>query len=68
LICWICTASTLALIVVSASMLERNLSELTNGVGSAVIVALGFAGSIQLMQACSSTLARADYRVVAFDF
>ena len=49
-------------------MLERNLSELTNSVGSAVIVALGFAGSIQLMQACSSTLARADYRVVAFDF
>ena len=44
------------------------LYELTNSVGPAVIVAHGFAGSIQLMQACSSTLARAGYRVVAFDF
>ena len=67
---WICTASTLALIFVSASMLERDLSELlitkltfgttplvlyelTNSVGPAVIVAHGFASSIQLMQVYS---------------
>ena len=82
---WICTALTLALIVVSASLLERNRSELliskltfsitpivlyelTNSIGPAVTAAHGFAGSIQLMQACSSNLARAGYRVVAFDF
>ena len=44
------------------------LHELTNGAGPAVIVAHGFAGSIQLMQEYSSTIARAGYRVVAFDF
>lgn len=36
--------------------------------GPAVVVAHGFAGSRQIMEAWSLTLARAGYRVVAFDF
>ncbi|MFN4128904.1 MAG: alpha/beta hydrolase, partial [Paracoccaceae bacterium] len=36
--------------------------------GPLVIVAHGFAGSVQIMQAYSLTLAQAGYRVVAFDF
>jgi pimeloyl-ACP methyl ester carboxylesterase len=36
--------------------------------GPPVVVAHGFAGSRQLMQAYSLTLAQAGYRVVAFDF
>ncbi|MFN3723902.1 MAG: alpha/beta hydrolase [Paracoccaceae bacterium] len=36
--------------------------------GPVVVVAHGFAGSIQIMQAYSLTLARAGYRVLAFDF
>lgn len=36
--------------------------------GPLVVVAHGFAGSRQLMEAFSLTLARAGYRVVAFDF
>lgn len=36
--------------------------------GPVVVVAHGFAGSRQLMQAISLTLARAGYRVAAFDF
>jgi pimeloyl-ACP methyl ester carboxylesterase len=36
--------------------------------GPAVVVAHGFAGSRQIMEAWSLTLAQAGYRVVAFDF
>jgi pimeloyl-ACP methyl ester carboxylesterase len=36
--------------------------------GPAVVVAHGFAGSRQLMEAWSLTLARAGYRVLAFDY
>lgn len=39
-----------------------------SGDGPLVVVAHGFAGSRQLMQAFSYTLARAGYRVAAFDF
>ena len=42
--------------------------QLPDSTGPVVVVAHGFAGSIQLMQAYSLTLARAGYRVVAFDF
>lgn len=41
---------------------------LPGAAGPIVVVAHGFAGSIQLMQAYSLTLARAGYTVVAFDF
>ena len=44
------------------------LYQLPDSTGPVVVVAHGFAGSIQLMQAYSLTLARAGYRVVAFDF
>ena len=43
------------------------LYHLPDSIGPVVIVAHGFAGSIQLMQAYSLSLARAGYRVVAFD-
>jgi alpha-beta hydrolase superfamily lysophospholipase len=43
------------------------LYKLPDSTGPIVIVAHGLAGSIQLMQAYSLTLARAGYRVVAFD-
>ncbi|MCU0909374.1 MAG: alpha/beta hydrolase [Rhodobacteraceae bacterium] len=36
--------------------------------GPAVVVTHGFAGSRQIMEAWSLTLARAGYRVLAFDF
>lgn len=41
---------------------------LPDAAGPLVVVAHGFAGSRQLMQAYSLTLARAGYTVVAFDF
>ncbi|MEL6801562.1 MAG: alpha/beta fold hydrolase [Pseudomonadota bacterium] len=40
----------------------------TAGDGPVVVIAHGFAGSRQLMEAFSLTLARAGYRVAAFDF
>jgi len=41
---------------------------LNNTTGPVVVVAHGFAGSRQLMQAYSLTLAKAGYDVIAFDF
>jgi pimeloyl-ACP methyl ester carboxylesterase len=42
--------------------------QLPGATGPAVVVAHGFAGSRQIMQAYSLNLARAGYRVLAFDF
>ncbi|MCF8510627.1 MAG: alpha/beta fold hydrolase [Rhodobacteraceae bacterium] len=44
------------------------LYQLPNQTGPVVIVAHGFAGSRQIMQAYSLPLAQAGYRVLAFDF
>ena len=44
------------------------LYELVDADGPVVVVAHGFAGSRQLMQAYSLTLAKSGYRVLAFDF
>ena len=44
------------------------LYQFPNQTGPIVVVAHGFAGSRQIMQAYSLTLAQAGYRVLAFDF
>ena len=55
-------------IVVSIGKTPATLYELPDTDGPMVVVAHGFAGSRQLMQAYSLTLADAGYRVLAFDF
>jgi pimeloyl-ACP methyl ester carboxylesterase len=44
------------------------ISYSTGGEGPVVVIAHGFAGSAQMMQAYALTLARAGYRVHSFDF
>ncbi|SDU14130.1 alpha/beta fold hydrolase [Stappia sp. ES.058] len=52
----------------SVGTTPATLYRLPGGQGPLVIVAHGFAGSRQLMQAYSLTLAQAGYTVLAFDF
>ena len=53
---------------VSIGETPATLYEVADADGPMVVVAHGFAGSRQLMQAYSLTLAHAGYRVLAFDF
>jgi predicted alpha/beta-fold hydrolase len=52
----------------SAGTTPITLHQLPDSTGPIVIVAHGFAGSRQIMQAYSLPPAQAGYRVVAFDF
>lgn len=58
----------LAISAFDAGRTPATLYQRGEGAGPVVVVAHGFAGSRQIMQAYSLALAQAGYRVVAFDF
>ena len=58
----------LEIVPLEAGTTPATLYRLPGATGPAVIIAHGFAGSRQLMEAFSLTLARAGYTAVSFDF